>query len=68
MWVQEGSGRYFSRGLNSTIEGHSDWQVIETPFVFKKGQSPGRITLNLIINGTGTVWIDDVVLSKTAPD
>jgi hypothetical protein len=68
MWVQVGSGRYFSRGLNSTIEGHSDWQVIQTPFVFQKGQSPGRITLNLIINGTGTIWIDDVVLSKTASD
>jgi hypothetical protein len=68
MWVQVDGGRYFSRGFNSTIEGHSDWQVIQTPFVFKKGQSPGRITLNLIISGTGTVWIDDVVLSKTASD
>ena len=68
MWVQVGSGRYFSRGLNSTIEGNSDWQVIQTPFVFQKGQNPGRITLNLMINGTGTVWIDDIVLSKSAPD
>ena len=68
MWVQVGGGRYFSRGFNSTIEGHSDWQVIQTPFVFQKGQSPGRITLNLIINGTGTVWVDDIVLSKTASD
>jgi len=66
MWAQVGRGRYFSRGFNSTIEGQSDWQVIQTPFVFQKGQSPGRITLNLIINGTGTVWIDDIVLSKTS--
>ena len=68
MWVQVGGSRYFSRGLDSTIEGHSDWQVIQTPFVFQKGQRPGRITLNLLINGTGTVWVDDVVLSKTASD
>ena len=68
MWVQVGSGRYFSRGLNSTIEGNSDWQIIQTPFVFQKGQNPGRITLNLMINGTGTVWIDDIVLSKSSPN
>jgi len=68
MWVQVDGGRYFSRGLNSTIKGNSDWQTIQTPFIFQKGQNPDRITLNLIINGTGTVWVDDVVLSKSAPD
>jgi hypothetical protein len=31
--------------------------------MFKKGQKPDKITLNLVINGNGTVWIDDVVLS-----
>jgi len=66
MWVQVGSGRYFSRGLNSTVKGNSDWSTIETPFIFQEGQRPGRITLNLIINGRGTVWIDDIVLSKTS--
>ena len=64
MWVQVDSGRYFSRGFNSTVKGNSDWQLTQTPFIFQKGQNPDRITLNLIINGTGTVWIDDVVLSK----
>jgi len=64
MWVQIGSGRYFSRGLNSTIEGNSDWKTIQTPFIFQKGQRPDKITLNLIINGRGTMWIDNIVLSK----
>ncbi len=68
MWVQVGGGRYFSRGLNSTIKGNSDWQLIQTPFIFQKGQKPDRITLNLIVNGTGTVWVDDIVLSKSKPD
>jgi len=31
---------------------------------FQKGQRPDKVTLNLVINGKGTVWIDDVVLSK----
>ena len=64
MWVQVDSGRYFSRGLNSTVKGNSDWRTIQTPFIFQKGQKPDRITINLIINGTGTVWVDDIVLSK----
>ena len=68
MWVQVDGGRYFSRGLNSTIKGNSDWQLIQTPFIFQKGQNPDRITLNLIINGTGTIWVDDIVLSKSKPD
>ena len=66
MWVKVDSGRYFSRGVNSTIKGNSDWRLIQTPFIFQKGQNPDRITLNLIINGTGTVWIDDIILSKSA--
>jgi hypothetical protein len=42
----------------------TDWKTIQTPFMFQKGQKPEKVTLNLIINGKGTVWIDDVVLSK----
>jgi hypothetical protein len=64
MWAYVGTGRYFSRGLNDPVRGKSDWKAIETPFIFQKGQKPEKIILNLVVNGTGTVWIDDVVLSK----
>ena len=64
MWVHFGSGQYFSKGLNDPIKGKSDWKSIQTPFIFQKGQNPEKVTLNLVINGQGTVWIDDVVLSK----
>ena len=64
MWVRVAGGNYFSRGLNSTISGQTDWKTIETPFIFQKGQKPEKVTLNLVINGKGTVWIDDVTLSK----
>jgi hypothetical protein len=64
MWVQVGTGQYFSRGMNSVVSGKSDWKEIQTPFLFQKGQKPDKATLNLVINGKGTVWIDDVVLSK----
>jgi hypothetical protein len=66
MWTYVGSGRYFSKGVNDPIIGRSDWKLIQTPFIFQKGQNPKRVTLNLVINGIGTVWIDDVVLSKAS--
>ncbi len=32
---------------------------------FSKGTKAGdKVALNLVINGMGTVWIDDVILSK----
>ncbi|MFC1848942.1 hypothetical protein ACFL27_01925 [candidate division CSSED10-310 bacterium] len=64
MWVQINGGKYFSRGLNSTITGNVDWKTVETPFFLKKGQKPEKIYLNVVINGIGTVWLDDVVLLK----
>ncbi len=64
MWAHVGGGQYFSRGMNDTAKGKSEWKSIQTPFLFQKGQKPEKVTLNLVINGKGTVWIDDVVLSK----
>ncbi len=42
----------------------SGWKVIETPFFLKAGERTEKVTLNLVINGTGTVWVDDIVLSR----
>jgi hypothetical protein len=64
MWVNVAGGQYFSRGMNDTVSQKTNWKTIQTPFVFQKGQKPEKVTLNLVINGKGTVWIDDVVLSK----
>ena len=68
MWTHVGGGQYFSRGLNDPIQGTSDWKTLQTPFLFQKGQNPDKITLNIVINGRGTVWVDDVVLSKAPLD
>jgi hypothetical protein len=64
MWVHVGGGQFFSRGMNDVVSQKTDWKTIQTPFMFQKGQKPEKVTLNLVINGKGTVWIDDVVLSK----
>jgi hypothetical protein len=64
MWAHVGGGKYFSRAMNDSIKGESDWKTIQTPFIFQKGQNPEKITLNVVIEGTGTVWVDNVVLLK----
>jgi hypothetical protein len=64
MWAHVGGGQYFSRGMNDVVRHKTDWKVIQTPFLFQKGQRPDKVTLNIAINGKGTVWIDDIVLSK----
>lgn len=64
MWAYVGGGRYFSRGINDAVRSKTDWKIIQTPFILQKGQKAEKVTLNLVVNGKGTVWIDDVVLSK----
>jgi hypothetical protein len=64
MWAHVGGGQYFSRGMNDVVRHKTDWRMIQTPFLFQKGQRPDKVTLNLVISGKGTVRIDDIVLSK----
>lgn len=64
MWAHIGGNQYFSKGMNDPVKGKSDWKLIKTPFIFQMGQKPDKITLNIVINGKGTVWIDNIVLSK----
>jgi len=63
MWAHfPGKGEFFSRGLDSAISGSSDWSRQETPFLLESGQRPDYVKLNLAVEGTGTVWIDDATL------
>jgi hypothetical protein len=64
MWADVGGAQYFSRGLDNVVSHKTDWKAVQTPFLFQKGQRPDKVTLNIVINGKGSVWIDDVVLSK----
>jgi hypothetical protein len=64
MWADVAGGHYFSKGMNDAVRQKMDWKTIQTPFMFQKGQRPDKVTLNLVINGKGTIWIDDIVLSR----
>jgi hypothetical protein len=63
MWCQfPGKGEYFSRDLTTPVVGTSDWKTEETQFFLRAGQNPNLVKLNLVVNGSGTVWVDDVGL------
>jgi hypothetical protein len=66
MWCSfPGKGEFFSRGLRSPLTGNSEWTTASTPFILKKGEMPERVRLNLVIDGAGTAWIDDVRLLRS---
>jgi hypothetical protein len=65
MWCHfPGKGEFFSRGLQTPLTGTTNWTTEETPFFLKKGENPDNVKLNLVINGKGTAWIDDIRLLK----
>lgn len=65
MWCSfTGKGEFFSKGLLQPLTGTIDWKILETPFLLKEGENPDNIKLNLVIEGGGIVWIDDIRLIK----
>lgn len=65
MWCRfPAMGEFFSRGLDRPLTGTTDWTAAETPFFLDAGQRPDNVSLNLVIKGKGTVWIDDIRLLR----
>ena len=65
MWCHfPGKGEFFSRALQTPLSGTTGWTTEETPFFLQKGEKPDYVKLNLVINGKGTAWIDDIRLLK----
>lgn len=54
----------FSRRRLTQMAGTKEWTKQEAAFFLGKESKPDNIKLNLVINGTGTVWIDDIQLLK----
>jgi hypothetical protein len=67
MWCSyAGHGEFFSRALNAPVSGTTDWVSQQTPFILQSGQDCDNVKLNVVIEGSGTVWIDDIRLEKIA--
>jgi hypothetical protein len=65
MWCHfPAQGEFFSKDPQHTLSGTTDWAFHNTPFFLKKGERPDLIRLNVVIEGTGTVWIESVALLR----
>lgn len=65
MWCSfPGKGEFFSRSLDAPLSKSTDWTIRETLFFLRKGENPDNVRLNVVINGTGRIWVDDVSLIK----
>ena len=64
MWVEVNGGLFFSRGTDDMIAGKSEWRTLQAPFFLQEGQKATRVVFNLAVGGKGTVWVDDIALSK----
>lgn len=65
MWCHfPAKGEFFSRALQSPLSGSQEWTSQETSFFLKKGENPDNVKINLVVNGKGNVWIDDIRLMK----
>lgn len=60
-----GKGEFFSKALDSALTGSTEWVTQETPFFLDSGQRAQTVKLNLVVEGSGTVWVDDIVLEQT---
>jgi len=65
MWCRvKGQGEFFSRALQDPLRGDREWVSQQTPFFLQKGQRADLARLNLVIDGHGTVWIDQLELLR----
>jgi len=53
---------YYSRGKLKKISGTSEFTELDTLFFLKRDHLPDFIQLNVVVNGTGTIWVDDIRL------
>lgn len=66
MWCHfQGKRAFFSRGLDRPVTTDVEWTSLETSFFLKKGENPDNVSLNLVIQGKGIVWIDDIKLQAS---
>ena len=65
MWCRFDGREYFSKGFHNAIKGTNGWASYEIPFYLKEGQMPDLWKLNMVLEGSGTVWIRNIQVLQT---
>ena len=69
MWCRvKGKGEFFSRALHDPLRGDQNWISQQTPFFLQRGQHADLVRLNLVIDGRGSVWVDQLELLQNAAE
>lgn len=64
LWCRvPGGGAVAARGRDHTLSGTTGWVSSQVPLLLAPGATPDRVRLNLVVEGTGRVWIRNVKLS-----
>ncbi|RBP47341.1 hypothetical protein DES53_101138 [Roseimicrobium gellanilyticum] len=65
MWCEVADGkRAFSKGLEQLLLGDSDWKEIRLPMMINGDFTVNRALVNVVIEGPGTVWVDQISFAK----
>ncbi|WP_038165171.1 hypothetical protein [Verrucomicrobium sp. BvORR106] len=61
MWCEfDKMGRAFSKGLGQILQGDTDWVEVRLPMMINQPALLKRALVNVVIEGPGTVWVDEV--------
>ena len=60
-----GEEEIVSESLKPAPTGTTDWVTHETRLSLRPGQLANVVKLNVVIEGAGTVWVDNVILVQT---
>lgn len=65
MWCEVAEGkRAFSKGLDQPLQGDSEWKEIRLPMMVNGDFTVSRALVNVVIEGPGTVWVDQITFEK----
>lgn len=64
LWCRvPGRGEVSARGHGDALRDTTGWVSSQVPLLLAPGATPDRVRLNLVVEGTGRVWIRNVKLS-----
>ncbi len=57
-------GQSSIQGRQYSLSGSSHWLDVEVRYPLRKGENPRNVKLNLVFQGSGKAWVDDVRLYR----
>jgi hypothetical protein len=62
-----GKGGVSSKGLKDAVSGTTDWTRQATPIAIEGAHNVESVRLNVVVEGAGAVWVDNIALTRVEP-